>query len=321
MKYLLVACIILSVAVCINSFTCTQKDFDAFKTQYKKSYATAQENDRRFQIFCKNIADAAKLNAKHPNTEFGVTKFSDLTKEEFRKFYLGTRIPENLPEIPDGTKDLPKDTPNFFDWRVNSSKPVITEVYNQESCGSCWAFSATEVIESRWAISGQDLVSLSQQQIVDCDTSDMGCGGGWPYRAITYIQNAPGQMLNSDYPYVGQQGQCNFDSSKAVAKVSGYENAGQGDENAMAAYLSSKGPISVCVDASNWSAYQSGIYPASSCTTNIDHAVLAVGYNLDQKYWIIRNSWGGDWGVQGYIYLEFGANACDVAGYPVSAVI
>jgi len=211
--------------------------------------------------------------------------------------------------------------PTFFDWRVNSSKSVITEVYNQESCGSCWAFSTTEVIESRWAISGQDLVSLSQQQLVDCDTTDFGCGGGWPFKAIQYVASAPGQMLNSDYPYTASQGQCQFDASKAVAKVSGYENAGLNDENAMAAYLSSKGPISVCVDASRWSSYVSGIYPASSCTTSIDHAVVAVGYNLDQQYWIIRNSWGGDWGISGYIYLQFGANACDVAGYPVSAVI
>jgi len=234
---------------------------------------------------------------------------------------LGTKVPETLPNVPSGTKNLPKDTPNFFDWRVNTTKPVVTEVYNQESCGSCWAFSATEVIESRWALAGNDLVSLSMQQIVDCDTSDAGCGGGFPATAINYIHNAPGQELFSEYPYTGQNGQCQFDESKTVAKVSGAETAGTNDENAMAAYLSSKGPISVCCDAANWSPYRSGIYPASQCGNQIDHAILAVGYNLQQKYWIIRNSWGADWGVNGYIYLEFGANACDVAAYPYAAVI
>jgi cathepsin F len=307
--------------VCINSFTCTQKDFDDFKTEYNKSYATLQENNRRFQIFCKNVAEAAKLNAQHTNTEFGVTKFSDLTKEEFKKFYLGTRVPEKLPKLPDGTKDLPTDIPNFFDWRVNASTNVITDVYNQEQCGSCWSFSATEVIESKWAISGKQLVSLSMQQMIDCDTFDGGCSGGWPYKAMNYIANAPGQMLFSDYPYTAQQGSCQFSPSNAVVSIKGYEDAGTGNENNMAAYLSSKGPISVCVDASKWSYYTGGVFPASSCTTFIDHAVVAVGYNLDGGYWIIRNSWGNNWGYGGYIYLQFGANACDVAAYAVSAVV
>jgi len=159
--------------------------------------------------------------------------------------------------------------------------------------------------------------------MVDCDTrgQDHGCSGGFPYDAMTYIHNAPGQMLRSEYPYTGQQGSCQFDPSKAVASVKGYVNAGTGNENAMAAYLVATGPISVCCDASLWSYYRGGVFPGASCGTNIDHAIVAVGFNLYQQYWIIRNSWGADWGYAGYIYLQFGVDACAVSQVASSAVV
>jgi len=322
MRLLLAVIVLFSASLCISAFTCTQKDFEAFKVEYKRSYETPQEDNKRFKIFCKNLLEAEKLNALHPNTEFGVNKFSDLSKEEFSRRYLGCRTPKNLPKH-DGAKDLaPMDLPNYFDWRFNTSTPVVTPVKNQLECGSCWAFSATENIESIWARAGNQLTELSVQQIVDCDTRDGGCGGGDPNTAFDYVIGAKGLETESDYPYRAQNGQCTFDSSKIAAHISSYESAGTKNEDDMAAYLVAKGPISVCVDATTWSPYRGGVFPGSQChQPNTDHCVLLVGFNLPGKYWIVRNSWGAEWGVSGYMYLEYGVDACLVANYPVSSIV
>jgi len=250
-----------------------------------------------------------------------------MTPQEFKNTYLGCRSQNQLQNktlTSTTTRTVgPEVSPSSFDWRT-SSKNILTPVYNQGQCGSCWAFSATESIESQWAMAGNTLVSLSPQQIVDCDTQSDGCGGGWTQNAYETIVSEGGQELWSSYPYTARNGRCQFDKSKVVAHITGYSNVYPNNENSMASWLAQYGPISICVDASPWNDYNGGVMTAQQCGNNIDHCVLAVGYNTDSNppYWIVRNSWGTDWGVQqGFIYLEFGTNTCDLAYEPTSATV
>jgi len=125
----------------------------------------------------------------------------------------------------------------------------------------------------------------------------------------------------ADYPYTGTNGKCTFDASKVAAKIKSWEYAGKGNETAMVDYLYQNGPLSICVDAKNWDSYKSGIYPASNCGTALDHCVMATGYNLAKNYWIVRNSWATDWGIDGYMYLEYGHNACGIAIEPTNSIV
>jgi hypothetical protein len=196
------------------------KEWERFKTLYRKNYTTLEEI-RRFEIFQKNLKRAEELNAADPYAEYGVTQFMDLSPEEFRARYLMTNLNATIPR-PNQFFDIPHVDPSAlppaFDWR---SKGVITSVYNQGSCGSCWAFSVTENIESMWAIAGHGLVSLSMQQLVDCDGSDGGCQGGWPEHAFEWVIQNGGLDAYSTYPYYGYQKGCSAPGSPA-ASISGY---------------------------------------------------------------------------------------------------
>jgi len=293
--------------------------FDAFREKFGKTYATADELETRFNIFLENLIVIQKLNAKNDGATYGITQFADLTKEEFTNQYL-MKTPPPLNSGPVSKFNVSVDVPATFNW-VGHNPPVVTPVYNQGQCGSCWAFSATENIESRWALAGHPLVSLAMQQIVDCDTSDYGCSGGWPYNAYKYVISAGGMDPLADYPYVAVNEACRFQPSEVVAKISSWEyvTTNQNEEQ-MRSYLVAKGPLSVCVDASNWSFYTGGIFPASSCSTSIDHCVQATGFDVTNGYWIIRNSWGTSWGLQGFMQLQYGQNACAVAQVVTSSI-
>jgi len=162
---------------------------------------------------------------------------------------------------------------------------------------------------------------LSEQQVVDCDTVDQGCNGGWPYDAYQYVMGAGGQESESAYPYQATDGTCQFNSGDVVAKISNWAYVTQSsDEGAMQQFLYQKSPISVCVDASQWSSYTGGVLTAADCTTSLDHCVQATGWSQQTDSngntvtaWNIRNSWNTNWGVNGYIYLEYGQNTCGVA--------
>lgn len=208
-----------------------------------------------------------------------------------------------------------KSAPKEIDWR---QKGAVTPVKNQEQCGSCWAFSATESIESCNFVAGNKLDVLAPEQIVDCDTTCNGCQGGLPSSAFQYVMGAGGQEWSKDYPYTaggGQAGQCQFKKSDVAETIRGWSYATQEkSETAMMDAMATKGPLSVCVDASAWQFYSGGVMQPSSCGTQLDHAVQAVGYT--SQYWIVRNSWGESWGEQGYIRLAYGQNTCGVAQLP-----
>jgi len=207
--------------------------------------------------------------------------------------------------------------PTNYDW---AKTQYVSPVRDQGQCGSCWAFSATETIESYAALYlNKKAQWYSVEQIVDCDTAgqDQGCGGGWPYGAYEYVQSAGGIETETVYPYTaggGESGTCAFKASAVVAKVSGYNTIN--GETGIYQQLSTEGPVSVCVDASTWSSYQGGVL--TSCTNNVDHCVQATGYaqyGTNGAYWIVRNSWGADWGEAGFIWIQIGQDLCSIGDY------
>jgi len=159
-----------------------------------------------------------------------------------------------------------------------------------------------------------DKTILSPEQITQCDSTSQGCNGGWTEHAYDYVKKAGGQESNTDYPYTSYQGttgSCHADSSKFKIKVNGYTTIK--GESAMASYMQSTGPLSVCVDASKWNSYTGGIM--TSCGQRVDHCVQAVGVDTS-SYWKVRNSWGTSWGEAGFIRLKYGANTCAITSDP-----
>jgi len=169
----------------------------------------------------------------------------------------------------------------------------------------------------------EKLPVLSEEQIVDCDTTCYGCGGGWPYLAYEYVKGAGGQDSEASYPYSagnGNSGSCQFDPSNVQAKISGYKKVV--GEPALQQTLQSTGPISVCVDASTWQSYQSGVL--TDCGDSVDHCVQLTGYanwGKSGSYWIVRNSWGDSWGNQGFIWIQTGSDLCLIGDYATIVTI
>jgi len=265
------------------------------------------------------------MNKKSKHTVFGITKFMDLTPSEFKSTVLMSKLPplDDPKKGPYHRQNFTSPAPQTFDWR-NHSPAVVTPVYNQGQCGSCWAFSATENIESQWALGGNALTSLSMQQIVSCDPNDYGCGGGWPYNAYKYVISAGGQDTYASYPYTAENTPCAFNKATIDAKLNSWTYVTQSQsETEMVNYLVAHGPLSICVDAEPWQFYSSGVFMASECSTSIDHCVEAIGYNLSAStpYWIVRNSWGTDWGQSGYIYLQYGQDTCAMAQVVTNSLI
>jgi len=308
----------LAALALVNAFGGKDLHMMSFKTwmsRFNKHY-TGAEMEKRFQIFKDNMAKIKILNenakSKGKNTRYSINKFSDLTSEEFTELYKGfkkTTAPISVP-----IKSLPAniELPASFDWRP---KGAVTDVKDQGQCGSCWAFSATEGVESAWFLAGNTLPVLAPQQIVDCDTTDQGCDGGDLPTAFAYVQQN-GMESESDYPYQAQDGTCAYNSGEVVAKISGFQYATQSlNETAMQVAMIANGPLSICVDAESWQSYSNGIIE-SDCGTDLDHCVQIVGYASDDSntpYWIIRNSWGTDWGISGYVYVERNQDECGVA--------
>eukprot|EP00042_Codosiga_hollandica_P033262 m.220231 g.220231 ORF g.220231 m.220231 type:complete len:254 (+) comp54144_c0_seq3:398-1159(+) len=245
-----------------------------------------------------------------------------MTAEEFRSRYLMNaasfaagrqeRVANVRSAEPTLVGDDNNGLPTSFDWR---DQGVVTAVKNQEQCGSCWAFSTAENIESVWAIAGNGLVELAPQQIVDCDTKDDGCNGGNPPTAYEYVIGAGGLEKESSYPYTASQGPCKAQASLEVAKISGYAWATQTkNETEMQVAVYSVAPLSICVDASSWQTYSGGVV-TSNCGTSLDHCVQLTGWGVDgsTNYWSVRNSWGTTWGEQGYIRVLLGSDMCGIA--------
>ena len=207
-----------------------------------------------------------------------------------------------------------EDLSDSVDWRDDG---LVTRVKNQGQCGSCWTFSAIGSIEGQIAKHTKSLQNYSESQIVDCDTLGDGCGGGLMDNAFKYVVEN-GIELEKDYPYIASNEPCTYNSKKATGKITGFRDV-YGGETGLKQAVANIGPISVAIDASqpNFRFYKEGVYYNEECSqTNLDHGVLVVGYGSmsGKDYWIVKNSWGEDWGDNGYIYMSRNNdNNCGIA--------
>lgn len=289
-----------------------------FKEEHNKVYSKGEEA-KRFLTFLENLKTIDARNAAEEGSAVhGINKFADLSQEEFASRYLMSRPPEggSKAEVVEITAPVKADA-GLVDW----TGKLTTPVKNQGYCGSCWAFSAAEQIESDVMRTQDKTYTLSPEQIVDCDSSSYGCNGGWTEHAYDYVKKAGGLETERDYPYTagnGKSGKCSASSSKEVVTVSGYHTIR--GESSMASYMQSTGPLSVCVCADQWSSYTGGIM--KSCCKSIDHCVQAVGVDASSNgYWKVRNSWGTSWGESGFIRLAYGQNTCGITNDPTYASV
>ncbi|KAM4017858.1 cathepsin F isoform 1-T1 [Anomaloglossus baeobatrachus] len=297
--------------------------FKDFVTTYDKKYRDDEEALMRLQVFSQNLKKAKEIQEKDQGTaEYGITKFSDLTEEEFRTLYLNPLL-SSQPSRPMKMAPVPADPPPAqWDWRDHGA---VTEVKNQGMCGSCWAFSVTGNIEGQWFLKKKSLISLSEQELVDCDGVDKACGGGLPSNAYEAIEKLGGLESEQDYSYQGHKEGCSFSTTKVSAYINNSVEIPK-DETQIAAWLAQNGPISIALNAFAMQFYRKGISHPFRILCNpwmIDHAVLLVGYgDRDGKpFWAIKNSWGTDWGEEGYYYLYRGTGACGMNTMCSSAVI
>ena len=297
-----------------------------WKNKYNRKYESSEEESVRFDNFIANH----KLIKEHKATTYKLklNQFADLSRSE----YLSRFNPYKIDNFGKGIKfeptcDMIENAPESIDWRQASLNPkkikAVNGIKNQQQCGSCWAFSAVASIEGAWAVAGNQLVSLSEQELVDCSQSygNQGCNGGLMDDAFQFVIANGGICSESAYPYQAADGTCQSQSCTSVAKISTFHDVQTMNETAIFAALQI-GPISIAIEADqeSFQFYSGGVYSDPSCGTNLDHGVNLVGYGTDsssnQNYWILRNSWGQTWGEAGYMRILRGQNICGLATVP-----
>ncbi|ESQ30906.1 hypothetical protein EUTSA_v10011464mg [Eutrema salsugineum] len=281
--------------------------YETWLVKHGKVQNSLVEKDRRFEIFKDNLRFIDDHNAKNLSYRLGLTKFADLTNDEYRSIYLGAKMQKNRERRASTRYEarVGDALPESVDWRKEGA---VVEVKDQGSCGSCWAFSTIGAVEGINKIVTGDLISLSEQELVDCDTSyNEGCNGGLMDYAFEFIINNGGIDSEEDYPYKGVDGRCDQNRKNAkVVTIDSYEDAPTYSEESLKKALSNQ-PISVAIEGGGraFQLYDSGIFDGV-CGTQLDHGVVAVGYGTEngKDYWIVRNSWGTSWGESGYIRME-----------------
>jgi C1A family cysteine protease len=296
--------------------------FDNWKEKNGIEYNTLLEHRYRFSVFTENFAAITDKNALGRSVKLGLNRFADLTNDEFMALYVnGYELRSEKQYIRKGYSNIPSEV----DW---TTKGAVTPVKNQGQCGSCWAFSTTGSVEGIWYIRTGKLVSLSEQELVDCSgpEGNQGCNGGLMDNAFEYIIKNGGICSEANYTYNAVQGECK--SCIPVAKISSYVNVLPNNTEALMTAVAQQ-PVSVAVEADglDWQFYMGGVV-TDSCGLNLDHGVLVVGYGTDETagdYWKVKNSWGSNWGENGYIRIGRGdkfnpAGECGilmVPSYPV----
>jgi cathepsin L len=335
MKLLVLVACLVSAATAVSFFEVVVEEWEVWKLMHGKAYNSTTEEKFRMKIFMENKAKIAKHNnqaAKGHRTYFlKMNHYGDMLHHEFLRTHNGFRNDLRSKDatllgatfIPPAHVTVPEEV----DWRT---KGAVTPVKNQGQCGSCWSFSATGALEGQNFRKNGKLVSLSEQNLVDCSKSygNQGCNGGLMDNAFKYIKDNGGIDTEASYPYEGVDDTCRYKKQDKGASDVGWTDVPPGDEAALMQAIATVGPVSIAIDASHESFqfYSHGVYSEPTCdSTNLDHGVLAVGYGKDQesgkKYWLVKNSWSEKWGDQGYIRMSKDENnQCGVASaasYPL----
>ncbi|XP_027364351.1 low-temperature-induced cysteine proteinase-like [Abrus precatorius] len=306
--------------------------YEAWLVKHGKVYNALGEKEHRFEIFKDNlrfIEEHNKMGEK--GYMLGLNKFADLSNEEYKAMFLGGRLRRSDKGL-FGKKSgryayrEGEALPDMVDWR---EKGAVAPVKNQGQCGSCWAFSTVAAVEGINKIVTGDLISLSEQELVDCDRGyNMGCNGGLMDYAFEFIIQNGGIDTEEDYPYRARDQTCDPNRKNArVVTIDGYEDVPPNDEKSLMKAVANQ-PVSVALEAGGraFQLYQSGVF-TGLCGTGLDHGVVVVGYGTENgtDYWLVRNSWGPEWGEDGYIrvernVLETNTGKCGIAmepSYPI----
>jgi len=315
----------------ISFFEVAKEEWKSWKLSHDKNYENEWEEKFRFKVYLENKAKIARHNAMAHKGEkpyfLKMNNYGDLLNEEFKERFNGYNYHQKFYLKDAVTHIAPAHVsmPAQVDWRKHGA---VTEVKNQGSCGSCYSFAATGALEGQHFRKTGKLVSLSEQNIVDCSlkSGNDGCDGGLMDNAFRYIKANGGIDTEESYPYVGQVGPCKFTPRSIGATEKGYVDIPIGNEVALQAAVATVGPVTAAIDASHSSIqfYSHGIYHEKECDAQkLNHAVLIVGYgtNKEGDYWIVKNSWGKRWGDEGYIKMARNKdNVCgiaSVASYPL----
>jgi len=306
-------------------------DFDEFATTYAKKFQI--QDELTFSEKRALISQYKTIQTHNSNPDktwrMALNKYSHLTDAEFSQKMLmkgqncsATTTKMRSSELPGSENFKGVKLADFKDWRTEGN--FVTPVKNQGHCGSCWTFSSTGCLESAWAIHRGELISLAEQQFVDCagNFDNNGCSGGLPSHAFEYVHANGGIDTEDGYEYkAAENGKCLYDpKSVSPVQVKGSFNITLGDEDTLFEAVSFLNPVSIgyqCVP--DFRNYAGGVYTSDVCKqgpADVNHAVLVVGYGTDVKgvdYWIIKNSWGADWGMGGYFWMERGKNMCGIA--------
>ncbi|KAM0933932.1 putative actinidain [Dioscorea sansibarensis] len=304
----------------------TRLIFEGWVNKHSKSYNSSSEKEERYKIFKDNLRFINEHNAGNHSFRVGLNVFADLTNEEYRRTYLGFQLPDTQVLMQRGLKESNRYRfngshemlPRSVDWR---DKNAVVPVKNQGNCNSCWAFSVVAATEGINKIVKGKLISLSEQELVDC--YNMGCQRGYTHLAFEFIVQIGGIDGDNDYPYKGRYSYCDTSKvKKKVVSIDGYQFVPR-DENSLKKAVAYQ-PVSVAIEAfgPDFQLYTSGVYDGV-CGTNLDHAVTAIGYGTDnngEEYWLVKNSWGENWGEEGYVRIKRNTNSpygkCGIAMFP-----
>ncbi|XP_030643081.1 cathepsin L1-like [Chanos chanos] len=331
---LLILAVALVTMVSAASTSLEDLEFHTWKMKFGKIYRSAEEEAQRKLTWLSNrkyvMAHNILADKGIKSYRLGLNHFADMDNQDYREMFVKgcLSFPESMKSHDEVTvvDQAASPVPNSVDWRT---KGYVTPVKDQGQCGSCWAFSATGALEGQMFRKTGKLVSLSEQQLVDCSRpyGNKGCRGGLMSWAFKYIKANGGLDTAHSYPYEGRDFRCRFNSSAVGATCRGFVNVASGNEKALQRAVGTVGPVSVAIDVSrrSFQFYKSGVYNEPRCSsTKLGHAVLVVGYGTSgwrrwkRDYWLVKNSWGIYWGDRGYIKMSRNNNnQCGIASVAV----
>lgn len=337
MKILIILLACIAATSALSFIDVIKEEWHAFKLRHKKQYTSETEETFRLKIYAENRHKIAKHNQLYDlgkvTYRLAENAFTDMLHHEFVNTMNGfnrtntiLKGVENKLEGASFIEPANVRIPDSVDWRTLGA---VTPVKDQGHCGSCWSFSTTGALEGQHFRKTKKLLSLSEQNLIDCSTSygNQGCNGGLMDQAFQYIKDNGGIDTEKTYPYEGIDDTCHFSKKNVGATDKGFVDIPSGDEDSLKKALATIGPISVAIDASHESFqfYEQGVYYEPSCSSEaLDHGVLAVGYGTDEDgtdYWIVKNSWGTTWGDKGYVKMARNKdNHCGIAtqaSYPL----